>query len=105
MLSLTLRVSIEYGGGVRQTLAGIVTAIRQREQAQRELRAMTGETRLSAWILGALPVGVALYVSAVNPTYLDHLWSDPGGRSILWVSLALQVIGSLLLWRMVRSIA
>lgn len=104
ILSLTVRVSQRYGGSVRDVLGSIVTMIRQREKARREFRAMTGETRLSAMILGALPAGIAVYVMIVNPDYLGRMTSDPAGRIALYVSGGLQVFGSLVLWRMVKSV-
>jgi len=104
ILSLTVRVSQRYGGSVRDVLGSIVTMIRQRERARREFRAMTGETRLSAWILGALPAVIGVYVMVVNPDYLGRMMNDPAGRIALYVSGALQVMGSLVLWRMVKSV-
>jgi tight adherence protein B len=104
ILSLTVRVSQRYGGSVRDMLGSIVTMIRQRERARREFRAMTGETRLSAVILGALPASIALYVMIVNPEYLGRMTADSAGRLALWLSGGLQVVGSLVLWRMVRSV-
>jgi tight adherence protein B len=104
ILSLTVRVSQRYGGSVRDMLGSIVTMIRQRERARREFRAMTGETRLSAVILGALPAAIAVYVMIVNPEYLGRMTSDSAGRVALWLSGGLQVVGSLMLWRMVRSV-
>ena len=104
ILALTVRVSQRYGGSVRDVLGSIVTMIRQREKARREFRAMTGETRLSAWILGALPAVIAIYVMIVNPDYLGRMTADPAGKIALYVSGGLQVFGSLVLWRMVKSV-
>jgi tight adherence protein B len=104
ILSLTVRVSQRYGGSVRDMLGSIVSMIRQRERARREFRAMTGETRLSAVILGALPAAIAGYVMIVNPDYLGRMTSDSVGRVALWLAGGLQVVGSLLLWRMVKSV-
>ena len=104
ILALTVRVSQRYGGSVRDMLGSIVTMIRQRERARREFRAMTGETRLSALILGALPASIAVYVMIVNPEYLGRMTADSAGRVALYVSGGLQVVGSLVLWRMVKSV-
>ena len=104
LLALAVHVNQRFGGSARELLQSIVTMIQQRDQAQRELRAMTGETRVSAWVLGLLPVGVAAYMMAMNPGYLDVMWQDAGGRKVLLAAFALQGIGALLLWRMVRSI-
>lgn len=104
MLALAIHTSRVYGGSPREMLESIVNLIRQREQMQRELRAMTGETRMSAWVLGALPSVMALYMVSVNPNYIIVMWNDPGGQRMLFTALGLQVLGALTLWRMVKSI-
>lgn len=104
LLALAVHVNQRFGGSARELLQSIVTMIQQRDQAQRELRAMTGETRVSAWVLGLLPATVAVYMVAVNPGYLDIMWQDTDGRMVLLAAFALQGFGALLLWRMVRSI-
>lgn len=104
LLALAVHVNQRFGGSARELLQSIVTMIQQREQAQRELRALTGETRISAWVLGLLPISVAAYMMAVNPGYLDTMWQDATGQKVLLSALALQSAGAVLLWRMVRSI-
>lgn len=104
MLALAVHTSRVYGGSPREMLESIVNLIRQREQMRRELRAMTGETRVSAWVLGALPSGMAAYMVAVNPSYILGMWHDPSGQNMLLVALGFQVLGALTLWRMVKSI-
>lgn len=104
MLALAIHTSRVYGGSPREMLESIVHLIRQREQMQRELRAMTGETRFSAWVLGALPVLLGGYMVLINPGYIQGMWNDKGGRTILEVALGMQTLGGLLLWRMVKSV-
>ncbi|MBN2701792.1 MAG: type II secretion system protein, partial [Methylothermaceae bacterium] len=88
----------------RELLQNVIRMIRQRETTQRELRALTGETRISAWVLGSLPPGMAAYMMAMNPRYLSGMWQDPSGRILLLVAVSLQIIGAIILWRMVKSV-
>ncbi|MBI5040479.1 MAG: type II secretion system F family protein, partial [Gammaproteobacteria bacterium] len=104
LLALAVHVNQRFGGSARELLQSIVTMIQQRDQAQRELRALTGETRLSAWVLGLLPIGVAAYMMVMNPSYLEFMWLDASGRKVLLTALGMQCAGAVLLWRMVRSI-
>lgn len=104
VLALTVGVSQRYGGSVREVLASIVTMIRQRDRTRREFKAMTGETRLSAIILGSLPALIAIYVMIVNPDYINRMLNDDVGRNALYVAASLQATGCLVLWRMVRSV-
>ncbi len=104
LLTLALRINQRYGGSIRPMLENIVLLIRQRDQADRELRAMTGETRLTAWVMGAIPPLMAGYMMATNPAYFDALQKDPNGPVIIAVAVGLEVAGALLLWRMMWSV-
>lgn len=103
-IAMAVQIAHNYGSSPKEMLESAAKLVRHREQAQRELRAMTGETRISAWTLSILPSSVALYMLAVNPGYLNSMWLDPGGRIVLLMSLALQITGALILWRMVKSV-
>ncbi|MEE4575384.1 type II secretion system F family protein [Pseudomonas alliivorans] len=104
LFALGLRVNHRYGGNASELMENLIRLIREREQASRQLRAMTGETRMTSVVLALLPVGMAGYFLAVNPTYLIHMWNDGGGRIMLMAAFVLQVVGCLALWRMLRSI-
>lgn len=104
MLALAIQTSRTYGGSPREMLESVVKLIRQREQMQRELRALTGETRVTAWVLGLLPTVMAGFMVYASPNYLGTMWNEPSGRMILMVALGFQALGGLLLWRMIKSI-
>ena len=78
--------------------------IREREQGARQLKAMTGETRMTAYVLGGLPILIVGYFIIVNPDYLMTMWNDGTGRIMLFSALAMDISGTLLMWRMLRSV-
>lgn len=104
VLTLAVRVNRRYGSSIQGMLRSIVTMIRQAEAARRELKALTGETRLSAWVLGLMPAGLAVFMMLTSPGYLATMWNTPGGRIVLLVAVGLQVVGGAILWRMLRSL-
>jgi tight adherence protein B len=103
-VALAVRIGHGYGSNPKEMLESAAKMVRDREQAHRELRALTGETRVSAWILSILPSALALYMVAVNPDYINNMWLDPTGRVVLLLALALQATGVVILWRMVKSV-
>ncbi len=103
-MAMAVQIARGYGSSPKEMLESVAKLVRDREQAHRELRALTGETRVSAWLLSILPSGLALYMVAVNPNYIGAMWHDPTGRVVLLLALALQASGVLILWRMVKSI-
>ncbi|WP_248804519.1 type II secretion system F family protein [Pseudomonas sp. MWU13-2100] len=103
-LALGLKVNHRYGGNASELLENLIKLIREREQGNRQLRAMTGETRMTAVVLALLPVGMAGFFLVSNPGYLMHMWDDGSGRRMLLMAFGLQVFGCLALWRMLRSV-
>lgn len=104
LLALGIRINQRYGGSAVEVLENIVVLIRERETAMAQLRAMTGETRMSALVLGGMPIAMAGYIFISNPDFLLGLWTDATGQFVLLTALALQTLGSFFLWRMLRSI-
>jgi tight adherence protein B len=104
MFALGLKVNHRYGGNASELLENLIKLIRERDQGARQLSALTGETRMTAWVLGLLPVILVSYFMLTNPGYMLGMWHDSGGQTMLIVALVLQVLGSLALWRMLRSV-
>ena len=65
---------------------------------------MTGETRMTAYVLGGLPVLIVGYFMLVNPSYLMTMWNDGTGRIMLFSALAMDLGGTFVMWRMLRSV-
>ncbi len=103
VLGLAAAINRKYGGSLRNILKSLMGAIRGRDVAHRELRALTAETRFSAWILAVIPAALTIYIYIQNRTYYSDMWAQPGGRGALIVALLLQAAGMLVLVRMMRS--
>jgi tight adherence protein B len=104
LFALGLKVNHRYGGNASELLENLIRLIREREQGVRQLKAMTGETRMTAVVLALLPVGMAGYFLLTNPNYLMHMWHDDSGQTMLMLAFAMQALGCVALWRMLRSI-
>ncbi|MBU2572221.1 MAG: type II secretion system F family protein [Gammaproteobacteria bacterium] len=104
LLALSIRINRSYGSSVRDMLQNVAKMIHDREAARGELRALTGETRVTAWVLGLLPPSLAVYIMLMNPRYLETMWQDASGRILLMIAIGLQLTGAFTLWRMVKSI-
>lgn len=104
ILTLGMRVNHQYGGSANELLGSLIAMLHEREVIGRQLRAMTGETRLTAIVLGILPAGMGAYMMAMNPQYLLSMWNDASGQQMLIGAFILQAIGCFSLWRMLKSI-
>ncbi|WP_047544002.1 type II secretion system F family protein [Pseudomonas simiae] len=104
LFALGLKVNHRYGGNASELLGNLIKMIREREQGARQLKAMTGETRMTAYVLGGLPVLIVGYFMMVNPSYLMTMWNDDTGRIMLFSALAMDLGGTFVMWRMLRSV-
>jgi tight adherence protein B len=102
LVGSVLRVSVRYGGRSDVMLDRMAALMRDLEQAERELVALTTETRLSSWVLGLLPVVVGGFVVISNPGYFAAMWADPLGQRLVFVAVGLQVLGVFLLYSLAR---
>lgn len=103
VMALAAAINRKYGGSLRQVLKSLISTIRSRDSAARELRALTAETRFSALVLAIIPVTLSLYIFTKNKGYYAGMWADPSGRIFLIASVLLQVTGVAVLWKMMNS--
>ncbi|MES2490307.1 MAG: type II secretion system F family protein [Pseudomonadota bacterium] len=103
VMALAASVNRKYGGSLKNILRSLVQAIRSRDAAARELRALTAETRFSAVVLSTIPIALTLYILVVNRGYYVNMWADPSGRVMLIISMIMQLTGMVVIWRMMRS--
>lgn len=102
LVGAVLRLSVKYGGRADVMLDRMASFMRDLEQAERELVALSAETRLSAWVLTLLPLGIGGFLIASNPHYFAWMWNDATGRKLVWLAFALQMFGAFLLYRLAR---
>lgn len=102
MVGSVLRLSVKYGGRADTMLDRMATFMRDLEQAERELSAMSAETRLSSWVLALLPIGIGGFLILSNPRYFASMWHDSTGRELVYAAFGLQSVGVLLLYRLAR---
>ena len=92
----------EVGGNLAQILDNISDTIQERIRMKREIFALTAQGRLSAWVLLILPFVMALFMYFFSRDHLLVLINDPLGRIALVISLVLEVIGYVVIQRIVH---
>jgi len=59
---------------------------------------------MTAYVLGGLPILIVGYFMIVNPGYLMTMWNDDTGRIMLFAALGMDLTGTFVMWRMLRSV-
>jgi tight adherence protein B len=75
--------------------------IRERQKLRGVIRVLSGEGRVSAWILSLLPFALAAVLNLINPEFMSALWTTPQGLQMLSVCLVLMVLGVAWMWRLI----
>jgi len=102
LVGAVLRLSVKYGGRADVMLERMSAFMRDLEHAERELAAMSAETRMSAWVLVVLPLVIGGFLIASNPEYFNAMWHDASGRALVYIAFGLQAAGGCLLYRLAR---
>jgi len=104
VLVTAILVQRDTGGNLVEILDRTVFVIRERLRVQGEIQVQTAQGRLTGWILTALPVVMMVLLNLVNPGYSSILFHDPFGRKLIYFSLGMLLIGSLIVRRIVNGI-
>ena len=96
MCVTAILIQRETGGNLAEILEKVAYTIRERFRILGDLKTLTTSSRMSAWLLCALPIGVALAVTIMNPEYMSVLWKDPRGHYLIAAALFMQITGMLI---------
>jgi tight adherence protein B len=91
-----LKLHRRTGGSLSRTLEDLAATLRSRRSAAREIESLTAQARLSATILGLLPIGFFLFLSVVARDDLEAAYDTPAGLAAIGVGFMLQ--GAAYLW-------
>ena len=99
---ISIAIQRETGGNLAETLANLATVLRQRSQMKLKIKAMSSESKASAYIVGSLPFIVFVLIWFINSHYMQNFFVDPrlmvaGGGGLLWMG-----IGAFIMAKMVN---
>lgn len=89
---ITLAIQRETGGNLAETLSNLADVLRKRSQMKLKIKAMSSESKASAYIVGALPFIVFTMIWWINPGYIGGFFTDErlivtGLGGLVWMSI------------------
>jgi tight adherence protein B len=99
---IAVLIQRETGGNLSELLSNISNIVRARMKLLGQVRVLSAEGKLSAWILSGLPFGAALMIQLVNPEFLKVLYTDPAGHKLIGAALSMMVFGILVMRKIIR---
>ncbi len=94
-----IAIQRQVGGSLAELFELVAQTVRSREQFRRNLRAITGQVRISANVLTGLPIVAAVLLTLLNPDYMSPLWHSSSGHILAIVALSMILCGSFVLRR------
>ena len=101
-LVIAVVIQRESGGNLAEILGNISHIIRERLKLLAQVRVLSAEGRMSAWILSLLPFVVMAVMSVANIAYISMLWTDPSGIRLLWYGAGMILFGVFWLRRLIH---
>jgi tight adherence protein B len=102
MCVTAILIQRETGGNLAEILEKVAYTIRERFRILGDLKTLTTSSRMSAWLLCGLPIGVTMAITFMNPEYMSVLWKDPRGHYLIAAAMIMQVTGMLIVRKILR---
>ena len=92
----------ESGGNLAEVLDNLSSVIRDRFKVKRQIRVISAHGRITGTVLACLPPALAAATLLLNRSYLATLTGDPLGRQMILAAIVLQVVGTLIMRRIIN---
>jgi tight adherence protein B len=99
---MAIRIQREVGGNLSELLMTVAETMTQRERLRRDVKSLTAEGRISAYVLAVLPVALGIAMFVINPDYMTVLFDENIGRIMLGGGLILMIGGFLWMQSIVK---
>ena len=98
---ISLQIQRETGGNLAETLSNLAEVLRKRAGMKLKIRAMSSESKASAYILGALPFIVFGLIWFINGQYMQNFFIDQrlmiaGGIGMVWMSIGAFIMAKMI---------
>ena len=98
---ITIAIQRETGGNLAETLANLSNVLRMRSQMKLKIKAMSSESKASAYIIGCLPFLVFVMIWFINGKYMQNFFVDERLMAIGMGGLVWMAIGAFIMSKMI----
>jgi tight adherence protein B len=97
-----IQIHHQIGGNLSEILDNINFTIRERVRLKGEIKTLTAQGRMTAIVIGLLPVAVALIVSYLNPEFMSVLFTEATGQALLIFAVLLEFVGIMIIRKIIQ---
>jgi tight adherence protein B len=92
----------EVGGNLSEVLENLSQVVRERFRVKRQVRVITAHSRMTGYVLALMPPLLATVMIMLSPKSMSVLWTDPVGIKMVVGAVLLQILGSLIIKKLVN---
>lgn len=97
-----LNIQKSTGGNLGESLANLSAVLRGRKMLAEKIKSLSAEAKMSAIIIGSLPIVVMILITVVAPDYMTELYTTPTGHRNLMIGAVMMIMGSLMMRKMMN---
>ncbi|MFW1852719.1 type II secretion system F family protein [Acinetobacter guillouiae] len=101
LMMTSIRIALETGGELAETLTKAAETLRQINQSEGKIKALTSQGKMQAWVVGLMPIALIFVLCQMEPEAMDKLWSTPAGWIALTGILIFEVLGMVFIRKIV----
>ncbi len=98
LMATAISVQHQVGGNLAEILDSIAYTIRERVRIKGEIRTLTAQQRLSGYVVGMLPIGLAGFLFVAAPGFMDPMFANPPGIAGLPAGVIILVFGGIMMF-------
>ena len=97
-----LNIQKTTGGNLGEALSNLSSVLRGRKMLREKIKALAAEAKVSAIIIGSLPIAVMILITIASPEYMYELYNTSTGHRNLMIGAVMMVMGTLMMKKMMN---
>lgn len=97
-----LNIQKTTGGNLGESLSNLSNVLRGRKLLREKIKSLSAEAKMSAIIIGSLPIVIMVLVTVVSPDYMTELYTTPRGHKNLMICVVMMTLGTLMMRKMMN---
>jgi tight adherence protein B len=98
LMATAISIQHQVGGNLAEILDSIAYTIRERVRIKGEIRTLTAQQRLSGYVVGFLPIGLAGFLFIAAPGFMDPMFANPPGIAGLPAGVIILIFGGIMMF-------
>jgi tight adherence protein B len=102
MFATAITIQVQTGSSLSEVLGNLSGVIRGRFALKRKIQALSSEARISAMIIGSIPIILTGVLYLVNRDYIMLLFTDPTGKMLTGIAVGMMLVGAAVMRQMIN---